>query len=701
MKKVDAVEVKPRLLVEEKPRNENLPSSTPPVSQPERPNAVELVPVAVEESSEVVSPSGLADLDAVLDAPRDETREEGRASLPSSPGRPPNQSWTSWQAWPEDEGSTAHWKRWSSWDRATTTRARDGWHRASDWSWSKETRGTLTWVQRRPGPAPPAVPTGGAVSMTAWIFPPLVLASAEVLEGRHHDEAKPKALELKCAKEKKRDFKVPHPSRSCHRVEVTTKRVEERVGRVEERREFGREDVHDSMDAHPWLFGSLRPGGPSGVRSDSVPNVVKKDRFKVRGAGAEPYERAGQGVGGGAGPLPKERAPPSSAQLEAVQLESRGAAGAPAGEERAGAGARTDAKRAGVEEDLQWAVMAVLEEMLLLKYGRSMDPTELRPRLAAGLTKLEASWELSAHFGGSQVQVQISVQELTFQELCALLRHAPGTAQAVLWRADAALAALRVDALEHVVGRRRSSGLARVAAEDFVHACALEPHVVSPEWPTTSEWQALYARAGRLRPGPERIAPELLLALAAETRPDASALAVLERAWRMGVQRVEVMGRFLGWLDGPASGPMGEQTDELRVGEDAARLLGAGGVLAIIGLAMTGLLKGCGCDGEKLMSCALSTTVSAGAVCGETEYSKVMSGATTVAACCQAIKEAQDCYLAEGCDCNTECRPQDKPLFCPLSGKLRDPTTFWAGVMDGLNKGGETCASVGVSAATC
>ncbi|CAK9115205.1 unnamed protein product [Durusdinium trenchii] len=116
---------------------------------------------------------------------------------------------------------------------------------------------------------------------------------------------------------------------------------------------------------------------------------------------------------------------------------------------------------------------------------------------------------------------------------------------------------------------------------------------------------------------------------------------------------------------------------------------------------MTGLLKGCGCDGEKLMSCALSTTVSAGAVCGETEYSKVMSGATTVAACCQAIKEAQDCYLAEGCDCNTECRPQDKPLFCPLSGKLRDPTTFWAGVMDGLNKGGETCASVGVSAATC
>ena len=29
------------------------------------------------------------------------------------------------------------------------------------------------------------------------------------------------------------------------------------------------------------LFGSLRPGGPSGVRSDSVPNVVKKDRFKV------------------------------------------------------------------------------------------------------------------------------------------------------------------------------------------------------------------------------------------------------------------------------------------------------------------------------------------------------------------------------------------------------------------------------------
>ncbi|CAK9114616.1 unnamed protein product [Durusdinium trenchii] len=129
--------------------------------------------------------------------------------------------------------------------------------------------------------------------------------------------------------------------------------------------------------------------------------------------------------------------------------------------------------------------------------------------------------------------------------------------------------------------------------------------------------------------------------------------------------------------------------------------LGEVQVLAILGVAMTGLLKGCGCDGDKLTTCAMTTAVASGAACGETQYSRVMSGGSTVAACCQAIKEAQDCYLTEGCGCNTECAADDAPTLCPATGKLRDPMSFWAGVMAGLNKGGETCASVGVSATTC
>ena len=43
---------------------------------------------------------------------------------------------------------------------------------------------------------------------------------------------------------------------------------------------------------------------------------------------------------------------------------------------------------------------------------------------------------------------------------------------------------------------------------------------------------------------------------------------------------------------------------------------------------------------------------------------------------CQALKEAQDCYL-DGCDCNTECAERDKATGCPVSGKLSDPITFW------------------------
>ncbi|CAK8989362.1 unnamed protein product [Durusdinium trenchii] len=89
--------------------------------------------------------------------------------------------------------------------------------------------------------------------------------------------------------------------------------------------------------------------------------------------------------------------------------------------------------------------------------------------------------------------------------------------------------------------------------------------------------------------------------------------------------------------------------------------LGEVQVLAILGVAMTGLLKGCGCDGDKLTTCAMTTAVASGAACAA----------------------------------------DDAPTLCPATGKLRDPMSFWAGVMAGLNKGGETCASVGVSATTC
>lgn len=41
------------------------------------------------------------------------------------------------------------------------------------------------------------------------------------------------------------------------------------------------------------------------------------------------------------------------------------------------------------------------------------------------------------------------------------------------------------------------------------------------------------------------------------------------------------------------------------------------------------------CDREKIMSCITTKATASSSVCGETDYSKVFSGDTTVAACCQ------------------------------------------------------------------
>ncbi|CAK9084449.1 unnamed protein product [Durusdinium trenchii] len=139
----------------------------------------------------------------------------------------------------------------------------------------------------------------------------------------------------------------------------------------------------------------------------------------------------------------------------------------------------------------------------------------------------------------------------------------------------------------------------------------------------------------------------------------------------------------------------------------ASRTLAVTATLAVL----ANLLKGCAeteddgvvaspCARDKIVSCNAEKSALTTSVCGATEYSKVFAGETTVAACCQALKEAQACYL-DGCGCETPCAAEDQAEACPSSGKLSDPINFWAYIMDGLNKTGETCQAAGVSPARC
>eukprot|EP00435_Cladocopium_sp_Y103_P051396 s739_g15.t5 len=208
-------------------------------------------------------------------------------------------------------------------------------------------------------------------------------------------------------------------------------------------------------------------------------------------------------LGGSAGPLPALQA--SKAEVEAKDatlaapfrraLEAAGAPGIPDSD---------------FEESLQWAVMTVLDDMMQLKYGCSMDFTALRRHLSTNQCwKVEHlnGIEFVSEWGSQKVQLQIGAQELNFQELRAVLRHFSGTACAVLFDAAGPGAALRLDAAGHgAVGRRRA-GLMRVAAEDGPEivegfgedlscAWALEPTILGGTASTTTvEWQQLYAAA--------------------------------------------------------------------------------------------------------------------------------------------------------------------------------------------------------------
>ena len=123
------------------------------------------------------------------------------------------------------------------------------------------------------------------------------------------------------------------------------------------------------------------------------------------------------------------------------------------------------------------------------------------------------------------------------------------------------------------------------------------------------------------------------------------------------------------------------------------------GVLALALPVLAMVLAGCGCERDGMITCVVDKTSQSHEICGVTAYSKVMSGDTTVADCCVALKAVQDCYAV--CSCDTECADEDKALACPTTGKVSDPIRFWELILAGLNKDGETCATAGVTGTQC
>ncbi|CAE6963801.1 unnamed protein product [Symbiodinium sp. CCMP2456] len=111
------------------------------------------------------------------------------------------------------------------------------------------------------------------------------------------------------------------------------------------------------------------------------------------------------------------------------------------------------------------------------------------------------------------------------------------------------------------------------------------------------------------------------------------------------------------------------------------------------------MLAGCGCERESIGNCTVEKLSQSNEICGASGYSKVMSGDTTVADCCAAIKAVQDCYTV--CSCDTECAVQDTATACPATGTLKDPIGFWQSILEGLSKDGETCATAGVTGTKC
>lgn len=248
--------------------------------------------------------------------------------------------------------------------------------------------------------------------------------------------------------------------------------------------------------------------------------------------------------GGSAGPLPALQASKAEVAKEATLAAPFRCAFSEA------PGAPGDSGDSDFDEALQWAVMTVLDDMMQLKYG-SMDLTALRRHLATNQCwKVEHlnGIEFVAEWGSQKVQLQISAQELNFQELRAVLRHFSGTACAVLFDAAGPGAALRLDTAGHgAVGRRRS-GLVHVA-EDLSRAWALEPTVLGGTVPTTTEWQQLYAAAQK--GGTGRISSQMLMVLHAPL-PSSHVLRAANAALcsrESENNRLELLKRLLSWLE--------------------------------------------------------------------------------------------------------------------------------------------------------
>jgi len=113
-------------------------------------------------------------------------------------------------------------------------------------------------------------------------------------------------------------------------------------------------------------------------------------------------------------------------------------------------------------------------------------------------------------------------------------------------------------------------------------------------------------------------------------------------------------------------------------------------------------LQGCEgitCERDSIGACYKHARINVAEVCGETGYSKVMSGNTSVLSCCEAIKRVQDCFAV--CSCSTPCDPRDIASACPTTKTMKDPIDFWALIAENLKYEDQTCSSVGVNVKIC
>ncbi|CAJ1407355.1 unnamed protein product [Effrenium voratum] len=250
-------------------------------------------------------------------------------------------------------------------------------------------------------------------------------------------------------------------------------------------------------------------------------------------------------------------------------------------------------QEASFEAQLLEALLAVVEEMLQLKYGKTCDAVQLRRQLlrrGAGeqitvqrMVEHLNSQELWADVG-HQVRLVLQMRQLSFQELLSRLRRFAGTSCAICVRASAggvrALAVFRA-ARGAVCGRGGKRALEHVPEEDFCSAFALEPKILAPAPPLTAEFQSLDEAEEAEEAPVARTSPQLLAALHAPL-PSTVVFRQAAKALELDELQVlpELLQRLVAWF---------RSTDQCLVASAQRSLAEAPGHRALVGAMQRGL----------------------------------------------------------------------------------------------------------------